>query len=335
MLHLLVIWYHKALVHSVGMDHLKEIMKCNFWHPNLCDMVCRIISSCPICPQVRLLTKPHGHLAPRQAPIAPLSEVHADCIGPWTVTVNNVKLCFEALTCIDPVTNLVEISRFPGPKTSENAKALFKNQWLAHYPQPLHIVHDNGPEFTGHDFQFPLDYAGITPIKITPYTPTANAVIESVHHTIGQVIRTLIHLKPPKTPQDADTIVDEAIATAMHACCCAPNTSLGNFPPGTLIFQHGMFLNLPLVTDLLTLTQHCQALIDCYLLHANARHIHHEYKVNDLVFLRVHAPDSKLSLICTGPFPILQVHTNNTVTVKRGPIHEWISIHHIIPFKLS
>ena len=335
MLHPLVNWYHEALVHSVGMDRLKAILKRNFWHPKLRDMVRRVIYSCPICPQVRLLTKPHGYLAPREDPIAPWSEVHVDCIGPWTVAINNVKLRFEALTCIDPVTNLVEISCFQGPKTSETAKALFKNQWLAHYPCPIRIVHDNGPEFTGHDFQFPLDYVGITPVRITPYTPTASSVIESVHRTIGQVIRTLIHLKPPQTPTDANSVVDEAIATAMHACRCAPNTSLGNFPPGALVFQCDMFLDLPLVADLLTLTKHRQALIDRRLLCANARRIRHEYKVNDLVFLRVHASDSKLSLIRSGPFPILQVHMNNTVTVKHGPIHERISIRHIMPLKLT
>ena len=43
MLHLLVIWYHKALVHSADMDRLKAIMKCNFWHPNLRDMVHHVI----------------------------------------------------------------------------------------------------------------------------------------------------------------------------------------------------------------------------------------------------------------------------------------------------
>ena len=296
-------------------------------------MVCRVISSCPICPQVRLSTKPHGHLTPHEAPIAPWSEVHVDCIGPWTVTINNVKLRFEALTCIDPITNLVEISHFQGPKTSETAKALFENQWLALYPRPICIVHDNGPKFTGHDFQFRLDYAGITPVRITPYTPTTNAIIESIHRTIGQVIRTLIHLKPPQSTADANSVVDEALATAMHSCCCTPNTSLGNFSPGALVFQHDMFLDLHLVADLLTLTQHRQALINCCLLRANARRIFHEYKVNDLVFLHVHAPDSKLSLVRTGPFPILQVHTNNMVTVKRGPIHERISIHHIELFK--
>ena len=94
-----------------------------------------------------------------------------------------------------------------------------------------------------------------------------------------------------------------------------------------------MFLDLPLVADLLTLTQHHQALIDRQLIRANTRRIRHEYEVNDLVFLCVHAPDSKLSLVRTCPFPILQVHTNNTVTVKSGPIHERISIHHIMQFK--
>ena len=230
MLYPLVNWYHEALVHSVGMDRLEAMLKRYFWHPKLRDMVCRVISSCPICPQVGLSTKPHGHLAPCEAPLDPWSEVHVDCIGPWTVTINDDKLRFEALTCIDPITNLVEISRFQGPKMSESAKALFENQWLARYPRPIRIVHNNGPEFNGHDFQFPVDYAGITPVQITPYTSTTNSVIESVHHTIGQGVRTLIHLKPPQTPADADSVVDEAIVTAMHACRCAPNTSLGNFP---------------------------------------------------------------------------------------------------------
>ena len=54
----------------------------------------------------------------------------------------------------------------------------------------------------------------------------------------------------------ADYILDEAVATAMHALQCTPNTSLGNYSAGALVFQLDMFLNLPLITDIVTLT--CQ-----------------------------------------------------------------------------
>ena len=65
----------------------------------------------------------------------------------------------------------------------------------------------------------------------------------------------------------------------MHALRCTPDTSLGNYLPGALVFQCDMFLNLLLITDIITLTCNRQAQIDCRLLRINARHLHHEYAV--------------------------------------------------------
>ena len=77
---------------------------------------------------------------------------------------------FNASTCIDPVTNLIEITCLKGPKTAGNARILFEHNWLSQYPRPLRVVHDHGPEFHGHYFQFPLKYAGIKAINISPHT---------------------------------------------------------------------------------------------------------------------------------------------------------------------
>jgi hypothetical protein len=43
--------------------------------------------------------------------VAPWDEVTIDLIGPWTIEINNQKYEFNALTCIDPVSNLVELIR--------------------------------------------------------------------------------------------------------------------------------------------------------------------------------------------------------------------------------
>ena len=164
--------------------------------------------------------------------------------------------------CINPVTSLIEIIRFHGPPMAEKMKQLFENHWLACYPHPEKIVHDNGSEFLGHDFQFPLDYAGIKPTNISTHIPTSNSVIEASHKIIGQVLRTLLLLHNPTDPIQPDYILDEAIATAVHALHCTPNTSLGNYSPGVLVFQCDMFLNLPLITDIVTLTQQHKVQID-------------------------------------------------------------------------
>ena len=48
-------------------------------------------------------------MVPQQAPLTPWCEVHVDYIGLWTSTLNKVDLKFDAITCINPATDLLEI----------------------------------------------------------------------------------------------------------------------------------------------------------------------------------------------------------------------------------
>jgi hypothetical protein len=258
--------------------------------------------------------------------------VHIDSIGPWNIKLNGQQMQFNALTCIDPVTNLVEIFQYPNAKTSDEARQLFENGWLARYPRPLRCVSDNGPEFSGHDFQFMLIDAGVKHVRISSHTPTANAVIESVHRTIGQVIRTFIDLHPPQDALSASRLVAKALATAMHACRCAAHSSLQGHSPGSLVFNRDMFLDIPFIADILTISELRQTKTDNRLLAANAKRIHHEFTVGEHVYiLRPRTASDKLKTVYQGPYPIIQVHTNNTVTLQRGPVHERVSIRRIKP----
>ena len=248
-------WYHEHTVHSTSMDRLEQLICRHFHHPGIHATVQKVVSACPVCPQACLAAPQHGQLAPQDAPITPWSEGHIDYIGPWSVKVNGQELKFDALTMIEPVTNLLEVVRLQGPKNGANTKRLFVNHWLARYPWPIRIVHDGGPKFENHKFQFNLDYAGISKVLISPHTPTANSIIETVHRSISQVIRTLIHLLPPTTPEEADMLVDNALATVMYAHRCSPNTSLGFYSPGALVFQRDMLLDIPLIANIHTLTR--------------------------------------------------------------------------------
>jgi len=330
----LVQWYHDATVHSTGMDRLEAMIRQHFSNPNLRQAVRSVITSCQICPQVRLAAgQPHGQLTPREAPVVPWSEVHIDSIGPWTIEVNKQKMVFEALTMLEPVFNLLEIVRYPGKANGSTAKQLFENHWLSRYPRPTIIIHDHGPEFENHDFQFNLDYAGIKYKPPNSNTPTANSVIETLHRAVGQIIRTQVHLTPPTNAAEANALVDNALATAMWAHRSSPNSALSNHSPGALVFQRDMLLDIPIITDILSITQRRQAKIHQRLLRANTKRTHHDYKVGDQVFVKLHDRKNKLSLVRLGPFPIIQVHTNHNVTIQRGPIHERISIRHLIPYR--
>jgi hypothetical protein len=258
--------------------------------------------------------------------------VHIDCIGPWKIKINGQQMDFRALTYIEPVSNLLEITYQPSTKAADAWEA-FRNVWLSRYPRPFRCIHDNGPEFNGHDFQFPLLDAGIKSVPISSHTPTSNGLIESVHRTVGQVIHTLVAVYRPTTKEEALKLMHRALSTAMHACRAASSGALSGLSPGAVIYRRDMHLDIPLIADILTLQNHRQVQIDVRLHRENQRRRRHEYRVGEKVYVHnKNGPSDKLKPIFSGPFAILQVHTNNCVTLQRGPlIHERVSIRRIKP----
>jgi hypothetical protein len=63
------------------------------------------------------------------------NEVAVDLIGPQTVNVQGAEITLYALTCINPVSNLVEIQRILN-KSAAHIGMIFENSWLAKVPPP-------------------------------------------------------------------------------------------------------------------------------------------------------------------------------------------------------
>jgi hypothetical protein len=94
-----------------------------------------------------------GHLAPREALVAPRYEVAIDTIGPWDIELANSEMRkFYSLTMIDIVTNLVEMQQV-GTTSARNAAKAFEMNWLFKYPRPPIVIHYQGTtEFMGENF---------------------------------------------------------------------------------------------------------------------------------------------------------------------------------------
>ena len=107
-------------------------------------------------------------------------EVAVNLIGPWKIKVNGQIFVFNALTCVDPVTNLVEIIRIQN-KTSNHVAQQFENCWLLQYPSPNQCVYDNGGEFCGNEFQQILVEHMIEPAGTTVKNSQANGNCEQMH----------------------------------------------------------------------------------------------------------------------------------------------------------
>ncbi len=51
----------------------------------------------------------------------------------------------------------------------------------------------------------------------TSKNPQSNAICERMHQTVSYVLRTLVHTNPPCNMTQARVIIDDALATVMHA----------------------------------------------------------------------------------------------------------------------
>ena len=156
----------------------------------------------------------------------------------------------------------------------------------------------------------------------------ATSIIEAVHKSVGQVICTLVYLHNLHSWLQANALVHIASATNMHATGATTHQSLHYLSPLALAFCHDMHLDIPLLSNIITLQQHHQALVDHYLLKQNTSHISHDYTIGELV-LKWNAVSHSNKLLPTfdGPFEVLQVHMNGTCTIHLAPnITECINI---------
>ena len=139
-------------------------------------------------------SRQYGSLAPCKAKSAPWSDVATNCIGPWVIELcGGHDYSLRALMTIDITTNLLEIEPIATQTSAECAQA-FENGWLLRYLRPVHVIHDQGSEFMGSAFQDLLRRAGIKSVPTTARNPQGNSIIEAVHKSLGQVMRTLVHI---------------------------------------------------------------------------------------------------------------------------------------------
>ena len=127
-----------------------------------------------------------------------------------------------ALTCIDPVSNLVKIAGFEN-KSSAHVSMVFEFTWLARYPKPVCCMHNNSNKFIGTNFLHILIVNGVNDVPTTIKNPQSTAICKRMHQTVGNIIHTLSHhAQPPRQDklQEVHHILDSLLASTMHAIPC-------------------------------------------------------------------------------------------------------------------
>ena len=321
-------WFHEVMGHP-GTNRLRDTLSQRYHHEYLRRTIDKF--RCEHCIRHKLQGPGYGLLPERDVRLVPWEEVAIDLIGPWKIKVHGKMIEFNALTCIDTASNLVELIRIDN-KTAEHIKDKFTQAWLSRYPRPMRCVHDRGGEFIGSNFQWLLNMFSVKDVQSTAKNPQSNSICERMHQTVGNVLRTYLYSNPPQNMSQAKDIIDQALATAMHAMRTTVATTIRS-TPGSLAFGRDMFLNIPLIADWGTITKHREQHVNSNLFRANKRRRHHDYAPGQKVLKKVHDP-TKLGVRTSGPYTINRVHVNGTLTIDISPgVTERVNIRRVVPYR--
>ena len=76
--------------------------------------------------------------------------------------------------------------------------------------------------------------------------------------------------------KEAEQVIDNALAAAMHATCCAVNHTMKT-TPGEMVYGRDMFIDIPVIADLIAIRDLRQLLIDQNLRRHNRSCYNHHY----------------------------------------------------------
>jgi transposase InsO family protein len=330
-------WYHDCLQHP-GVRRMQATIKEHLYWPRIDQDIQTYVKNCSICQTYKITAvKKYGKIPlPRSPTIKPWEEVHVDMIGPWTVHFElsnqpgtTIVQHLQALTIIDKGTGWPEFIATQS-KSSQQIAILFDGAWLCRYPRPNRVVFDNGGEFMGGEFQELLVSYGVKPVPTTVRNPKSNGVIERVHLTMGDMLRTITFTGTDWMLEAQRTL--DAVAWAIRTTI-SPELK---YSPCHLAFSQDMLFRRAVSIDWTHVhtvkTNQATASNN----KENKSRYNFAYKPGDKILITLDADERrdrpKLDRPTKGPFTITQVHDNGTITINRGRYTETINIRRVKPY---
>ena len=320
-------WYHDQLCHP-GMTRTELSITQHFYWKNLRKDVEKVCKNCHICQKTKSTTRKYGFLPPKSPEAEPWERLCVDLIGPYNIPRKGLKdLKLHAVTMIDPATGWFEMRQISSKHAYVVANEV-ELAWLTRYPRPSIITYDRGTEFMAEFSAMVKNDYGITVKAITTRNPQANAILERIHATIGNIIR---------THQVLDLELDEEdpwsgiLAAAMYATRATIHTTL-RATPMQLVFGRDAVLNTKFEADWKYIRDRKQKLIEQNNKRENAKRTIHEYQIGNRVLVAAKLDGKYQGDLWDGPYVIALVNNNGTVSLNRGAYQETINIRRIKPY---
>ena len=323
----IVTWYHEILCHA-GMNRTEETIRQHYTFPNLREKCKQHIGKCDTCQRYKKQKKKYGYVPAKEAEAEPWKTLCVDLIGPYKLKRKGKEtLTLQAVTMIDPASGWFEIAEYKD-KESNTIANLIEQTWLSRYPWPEKCIYDRGSEFIGSEFQELLkEEYNIKTKPITVKNPQANSILERIHQVLGNMIRTFELEERDIDENDPFSGILAAVAWATRSTY---HTTL-QATPGQLVFGRDMVLNVTHLANWYDINKRKQEVINQNNKRENSKRIDYDFSVGEKVLIERHGA-RKIERPYDGPYKIVRIHTNGTITIERGAITERINIRRVHPY---
>ncbi|GFW26727.1 hypothetical protein TNCV_2851171 [Trichonephila clavipes] len=178
------------LIHENGhfsVGKTEEIVKQEFFIPNLSNVVKEVIVNCVPCILANKKTgKKKGFLNPISKESIPLSTYHVDFIGPLPSTNKSYQHIFTVVDAFTKFTWLYPLKTVSAESALEKLKEQQKT-----FGNPIRIISDRGSAFTSKLFNDYCDEENIQHLQIATGVPRGNGQVERIHRTLIPVLTKL------------------------------------------------------------------------------------------------------------------------------------------------
>ena len=172
------------------------------------------------------------------------------------------------------------------------------------------------------------DY-GIRLKRITKRNPQANSIVERVHQTIGNMLRTFrVHDMDVMDEEDPWSSILAAISYGVRATVSTTTRA----SPMQLVFGRDPMLDVKYAADWKYIRDRKQKVINDNNRKENAKRLDHMYSVGDEILIKAERNSKYGADAYYGPFAITQINDNGTVCVQEGHVEDTYNIRNITPY---
>ena len=173
------------------------------------------------------------------------------------------------------------------------------------------------------------DY-GITRKPITARNPQANSVLERIHQTLGNILRTYqIYSNPDLEEEDPWSGI---LSAAMFALRSTYHTTL-QATPMQLVFGRDSMLNVKFEADWNLIKKRKQQEINRNNIRENSKRLPYQYQVGEKILITRGLKNKYGDNPYEGPYRVLSINENGTLRFRKGAVTDTIIIRNVHPYK--